>query len=83
MNRPEPSTNVQVTPQQDLGLAPVSKLLPNQSVPPDYKPAPDTSLPNDNQSGGKQKLSLWFGSQHQAIMLKAIMAPQPDVYQAR
>jgi hypothetical protein len=28
------------------------------------------SLPNNHQSGGKQKLSLWFGSQHQPITLK-------------
>lgn len=36
---------------------------------------PGTSLPNNHQSGGKQKLSLWFSSQHQPIMLKGNKIP--------
>jgi hypothetical protein len=39
------------------------------------KLAPGTSLLNNHQSGGKQKLSLWFGSQNQPIMLKDIKIP--------
>ena len=68
-NRLVPSTSFQV--------------IPPKSAPPGYKPACDISFPNNHQSGGKQKLSLWFGSQHQPIILKAIKVPQSDVYQAR
>jgi hypothetical protein len=56
---------------ENLRLAPVSRLFPNKSAPPGYNPASDTSLPNNHQSGGKQKSSLWFGSQNQPILLKA------------
>ena len=38
-------------------------------VAPGFKPTEGTSFPINHQSG-KQKLSLWFGSQHQPIMLK-------------
>ena len=79
-NRPVPSISFQVTHQQDPHLALVSRLFSNTWTPPGYKPAPDTSLPNNHQSGGKQKLSLWVGSQHQPIMLTVIMIPQSDVY---
>jgi hypothetical protein len=68
--------------QTNLCLALVSRLLSNKS-------APGTSLPNNHQSGRKQKLSLWFGSQHQPIILKDNKIskqhppPQSDVCQAR
>jgi hypothetical protein len=52
-----------------------ARLFPNKSAPLGHKPAPDTSLPSNHQPGGKQKLSLWFGSQYQAIMLKATTNP--------
>ena len=35
------------------------------------------SLPSKSQSGEKQKLCLWFGFQHQPIMLKATVADPP------
>jgi len=41
----------------------VSRLLPNRPVPPSY------FLTTTNQEE-KQKLRLWFGSQHQPIILK-------------
>jgi hypothetical protein len=72
-NRLGPRTSFQVTSQQNLCLAPVSRLFLNKSAPPGYKPAPGTSLPSNHQSGGKQKLHLWFGSQHQPIVVEAIM----------
>jgi hypothetical protein len=56
-------------------LAPVSRLLPNKPVPPGYTPIPGTSLPNNHQSARKQKLSLWFGSQQQPIILKGNNIP--------
>lgn len=39
------------------------------------KPAPSTSLPNNHQSRGKQKLSLWVGSQYQLVILKGNKMP--------
>ena len=58
--------------QTNLCLALVSRLLSN-------KPAPGTSLPNNHQSGGKQKLTLWFGYLHQ--QQNSIIAP-PDQLRA-
>ena len=51
-NQLAPNTTFQVTLQQ---------------VCTSYKPDPDTLLLNDHQPGEKQKLRLWFGSQHQPI----------------
>lgn len=70
-------------PQQNLHVAQVSRLFPNKSAPPAFKPTPDSSLPNNHKSGRNQKISLWFASQYYPGMLKAIMAPKSDVYQAR
>lgn len=56
-NKPVPSTSFQATPEQELRLAPVSRLFPNKSIPPGYKPAPGTLPPNNHQSEGKQKLT--------------------------
>jgi hypothetical protein len=56
------------------------QVVPNKSASPGYKAAPDT---NNHPSGGKQKLSLWIGSQYQLIILKAIVVHQLDVCQAR
>jgi hypothetical protein len=36
---------------------------------------PGSSLPDNHQSGGKQKLNLWFGSQQQPIILKGNKIP--------
>ena len=82
-NRLGPNTSFQATPQQDLCLTSVSRFLPNKSILSGHTPALGTPLANNQPSGRKQKLSLWFGSQHQPTMLKPITAPQSDVYQAR
>lgn len=37
----------QVNLLQNLCLAPISRLFPNISVTPGYKPAPDTLIPNN------------------------------------
>ena len=78
-------------PQQDLCLTPVSritptnlclplisKLFPNKSVLPGYKPAPDISLPNNQSSKNSRS---WVYGYAQYTVLKVITVPLPDVYQ--
>lgn len=60
---------------QDLCLTPVSRLAPNNQV---TRPP----LPHNHLCRGKQKLNLWFDSQHQPIMLKAIVQLQSHACQA-
>lgn len=59
INRPVPSTSFEVTSQTDLCLEPVSRLFPNKSISPGYKPAHYTLLANNHQSRGKQKFMVW------------------------
>jgi hypothetical protein len=43
---------------------------------------PIKSLLNNHQSGGEEKLNLWFGLQQQPIIFKGNSSPQSDVCQA-
>lgn len=55
-------------------------VIPKEISTSKLKACPDTSLFNNHQSTRKQKLNLWFGSQHQLVISKAIMALRSNVY---
>jgi hypothetical protein len=51
------------------------ELLSNKPVHLGYKLSMSTSLPTNHQSGGKQKISLWLGSQKLPIIFKGNTIP--------